>query len=175
MRRLIIPAFVLLFFVLESIFVELLPSELFSSDRIFVPHFLLIVILFLAVYGGKTQGLVYAAIFGLLFDIVYTEIIGVYLFLYPLLTYIVIKAMKLVHSHLVVVTLVSCLAVAALELAVYEINYLLNVTEMSFDTFLELRFYSTIILNIAFTILLAFPLKRQFEKYAERLKNEYGV
>jgi rod shape-determining protein MreD len=59
-----------------------------------------------------------------------------------------------------------------LELGVYELNYLLKVTEMAFQTFLQERLYPTLILNLAFTILVSFPLKRQFEKYAEELRNE---
>lgn len=172
MKKLLLPIFVLFFFILESLFVELFSPQLFNSDRIIVPHFLLVVLLFLTVYGGKKQGILYAAIFGLLFDIVYTEVIGIYFFLYPLIAYFVSKTMQLIHNHLVVVSLTSMVGIILLELGVYELNFLIKVTEMDFQTFLQVRLYPTLILNLAFTILVSFPLKRQFDKYAEELRNE---
>lgn len=172
MKKLLLPIFVLFFFILESLFVELFSPQLFNSDRIIVPHFLLVVLMFLTVYVGKKQGIIYAAIFGLLYDIVYTEIIGIYLFLYPLIAYFISKAMQLMHNQLVVVTLTSMVGIILLELGVYELNFLIKVTEMDFRSFLQERLYPTLILNLAFTILVSFPFKRQFEKYAEELRNE---
>lgn len=172
MKKFLLPVFILVFFISESLFVELFPPQLFNGDRIIVPHFLLIVLLFLTVYGGKNQGILYAGIFGLLFDIVYTEIIGIYLFLYPLIAYLVTKAMQLIHNHIVVVSLVSLLGISLLELGVYELNYLINMTEMDFSSFLQMRLYPTLILNLVFMIIFSFPLKRKFERYAEELKND---
>jgi rod shape-determining protein MreD len=82
-RKFLLPLLFLLLFYAESLFVEYLPAKVFGFERIFVPHFLFIALLFLTVFVGKKHGIIYAAIFGLLFDIVYVEIIGIYLFLYP--------------------------------------------------------------------------------------------
>lgn len=172
MKRLLLPFVFLTFFILESIFVELLPAELFRSTRILVPHFLIVAILFLTVYASRNLGIIYAFAFGLLFDIVYTEIIGIYLFLFPLVAYIISKIMKVFHSNIIIVTIVSIVGVALLELGVYELNFLIKLTDMDFSTFINLRLFPTIILNIAFAIIFAYPLKRQFEKYASEMINE---
>lgn len=172
MKRLLLPFVFLTFFILESIFVELLPAELFRSTRILVPHFLIVAILFLTVYASRNLGIIYAFVFGLLFDIVYTEIIGIYLFMFPLVAYIISKIMKVFHSNIIIVTIVSMVGVALLELGVYELNFLIKLTDMDFSTFINLRLFPTIILNIAFAIIFAYPLKRQFEKYASEMINE---
>lgn len=75
--------------------------------------------------------------------------------------------MRILQSNIVVVSVISLLGVTLLELGVYEMNYLINKTEMSFQFYAEYRLLPTIILNLTFTIIFAYPLKRLFEKYAE--------
>lgn len=128
--------------------------------------------MFMTLYGDRNQGLIYGFSFGLLFDVVYTEIIGVYLFLFPLIAYLSSKIMRILQTNIVVVSLISILGVVLLELGVYELNFLVNKTEMEFSLFTELRLFPTVILNLAFIIIFAYPLKRHFEKYAELLSEE---
>lgn len=172
MRKFLLPLLFIFIFILESIFVQSLPAEIFNSDRILVPRFLIIVIMFMTLYGDRNQGLIYGFSFGLLFDVVYTEIIGVYLFLFPLIAYLSSKIMRILQTNIVVVSLISILGVVLLELGVYELNFLVNKTEMEFSLFTELRLFPTVILNLAFIIIFAYPLKRHFEKYAESLSEE---
>lgn len=172
MRKYLLPLLFIFFFIFESTFVELLPKQLFQSDLILVPRFLIITILFMTIYGGKKQGIIYGFIFGLLFDVVYTEIIGIYLFMFPLVAYIIYNLMRIFQSNIVVSSIISLIGVGLLELGVYELNYLIKVTDMDFSTFIEIRLLPTMILNLIFLVLLAYPIKRLFEKHAEELKNE---
>ncbi|WP_019154677.1 rod shape-determining protein MreD [Robertmurraya massiliosenegalensis] len=172
MRKFLLPLLFILFFILESAFVQSIPAEMFNGERILVPRFLMIAIIFLTLYGNRNHGLVYGFAFGLLFDVVYTEIIGIYLFLFPLIAYLASKVMRLLQANIVVISIVSLLGVALLELSVYELIFLINKTDMSFSMFVELRWLPTLILNLAFTIIFAYPLKRHFEKYAHSLKEE---
>ncbi|TKC20080.1 rod shape-determining protein MreD [Robertmurraya kyonggiensis] len=172
MRKYLLPLLFILFFILESLFVQTLPAEVFNSERILAPRFLMIVILFMTLYGHRDQGLVYGLVFGLLFDVVYTEIIGIYLFMFPLIAYIASKLMRILQSNIVVVSVISILCVVLLELGVYEMNYLINITNMDFSLFLNQRLFPTIVLNLAFIIIFAYPLKRIFEKYATSLRED---
>ncbi|MDF1506872.1 rod shape-determining protein MreD [Robertmurraya sp. DFI.2.37] len=172
MRKFLLPLLFIFFFILESIFVQSLPAEMFNSERILVPRFLMIAIIFLTLYGNRNHGLIYALVFGLLFDVVYTEIIGIYLFLFPLIAYLTSKVMRLLQANIVVISVVSLLGVALLELCVYELTFLINKTDMVFSMFVDLRWLPTLILNLAFIIIFAYPLKRHFEKYALSLKEE---
>jgi rod shape-determining protein MreD len=168
-NRFLLPVMLALFFVMESVFVQLLPAEVFNSDRILVPRFLIIAIFFLTVYGSKNYGILYGFVFGLLFDVFYTEIIGIYLFLFPLMAYLVSKMMKVLQTNIVMVKIVSIIGVALLELGAYEMNFLIHRTDMDFSHFASFRLLPTIILNLAFSIVAAYPLKRQYEKFAEHL------
>jgi rod shape-determining protein MreD len=171
-RKFLLPLLFIFIFIVESLFVQALPAEIFNSDRILVPRFLIIVIIFMTLYGDRNHGLIYGFSFGLLFDVVYTEIIGVYLFLFPLIAYLASKIMRILQTNIVVVSIISILGVALLELGVYELNFLVNKTDMEFALFSELRLFPTLILNLAFIIVFAYPFKRHFEKYAESLSEE---
>jgi len=160
----------LLFFVLflvESLFVQYLPANVLGRDNIWVPHFLIGAILFFTIYTGKKRGILYAMIFGLLYDIVYVEIIGINLFLFPFVTYIVSKIMNVMQLNIIIAFLVSLVGIAFLEIGIYEMDSLIHVTSIDFMSFLKMRFYPTLLLNAVFLLLAAYPFKRQFEKYAE--------
>ncbi|WP_338470396.1 rod shape-determining protein MreD [Niallia sp. XMNu-256] len=164
-----LPLIISLCFIFESIFVELLPEAFSSSKTILVPHFLIVVIIFTAVYGNRRHGLIYGVVFGLLFDIVYTEIIGIHLFLLPLVTYIAAWLMKLLQTNIFVVSVVTVIGVALLELGVYQINLLIGITDMTFVHFLNARLLPTLILNSIFIVITAFPMKRFLDSYAQSL------
>lgn len=164
-----LPLIISLSFLFESVFVELLPEAFSTSETILVPHFLLVVIIFTTIYGNRKHGLIYGFIFGLLFDIVYTEIIGIHLFLLPFVTYIIAGIMKLLQTNIFVVSFVTLIGVTLLELGVYEMNFLIGITSMVFSDFLNIRLLPTIILNSIFIVIASYPLKRFMESYANKL------
>ncbi|KAB2334076.1 rod shape-determining protein MreD [Bacillus mesophilum] len=165
MRKYLLPFLFLFLFVFESIFVQYLPTEMFGSDRITVPRFLIISILFLTVFSSRKYGIIYGVIFGLLFDIVYTGVIGIYLFSFPILAYLMSKLMRILQTNIVMVSLASLLLIVLLEIGVYEINVVINQTDLSFADFASLRLLPTVVLNSAFIIIASYPLKRHFEKF----------
>jgi rod shape-determining protein MreD len=172
LRKFLLPLLFLFLFILESLFVEFLPAKIFGFERIFVPHFLFIAILFLTIFVEKKQGIIYAAIFGLLFDIVYVEIIGIYFFLYPFISYLIYKLLEILQANIITAFLATLLGISLLEVGVYEMNYLIHVTDLDFMGFINLRFYPTLLLNAAITLLAAYPLKWLFEKYSEAIRAE---
>lgn len=172
MKKFLLPLLFLLLFILESIFAQYFPPEVFGKNNILVPHFLFAGILFLTIYVGRKYGLIYAAIFGLLFDIVWIEIIGIYFFLFPFITYLVSKIMHVLQTNIIVAFFVSLFGMALLEIGVYEMDFLIHKTNLDFMNFIELRLYPSLILNGVFLIIAAYPLKRHFEKFAESLRDE---
>ncbi|MBB6445876.1 rod shape-determining protein MreD [Bacillus benzoevorans] len=172
MKKILLPLLITFCFLLESLFVELWPVNLFHGKWIIVPHFLLILILFVTIYVGRKQGIMYGFLFGLFFDVVYTEIIGIYLFMIPLIVYIIAWVMKILQSNIFISSIVTLFGVTLLELGVYEMNFLIQLTEMSFSDYVNLRLWPTLIMNLIFIIIIAFPLKKYLENYAEALRND---
>jgi rod shape-determining protein MreD len=174
-KKIVLPFLVILFFVSESVFVELWPKNEFYQEYFFVPRFLLIMIVFVTVYVTRFHGIIYGFIFGLLYDVVYTEILGVYMFSFALMAYLASKTMKVFHNNVLVTSFLSIVAVSIVEFYVYGIYLLIGKTDMPFEVFLSNRLLPTIFLNTIFVILFSYPLKQQLTKLAvhERENEDY--
>ena len=68
---------------------------------------MIVFIFFLTIYGSKKHAMIYGAILGLAYDVVYTEVLGIYMFLIPFLAYLIAKCMKVLQSNWIIVILVS--------------------------------------------------------------------
>ena len=76
MKRIVLPLLLALTFYGESLFADFFPPEImaFGGERLFVPHFILVILVIMGIYYFRNHALIYAAILGLLFDVYYTEI-----------------------------------------------------------------------------------------------------
>lgn len=172
MKKYLLLLLFLFLFVFESIFIEFLPLKMFGNEVILVPRFLMIAILFFTIFGDVRQGIIAGFIIGLLFDVVYTGVIGIYLVFFPLIAFLVSKVMKVLQTNVVILTFVSILAIALLEFVVYEMNSLIKITNMEFLMFLKKRLLPTMILNLILTVIIGYPLKRFFEKYKKEVMKD---
>ncbi|MEW9500570.1 rod shape-determining protein MreD [Jeotgalibacillus marinus] len=159
MKRLILPIFGILIFYSEGIFAMFSPIEVFGDNRFLVPRFLFLFILFLSVYYQSRVAYIYGFVFGFSYDLFFTGVIGIYTVLFPLLVYIALAILKLIHHHVIVVGFLGIILIAVLEWIVYQFNHLIGVTVVDFSTFLTQRLYATLIFNSLFILLLAYPFK----------------
>ncbi|WP_168733779.1 rod shape-determining protein MreD [Metabacillus sediminilitoris] len=164
MRRFILPFLVLFIFISESIFVDLVHLPFASENQLYIPRFVLIIVIFITVFMNRTQGMLFGVVFGLLHDIVYIEVIGIYLLVYAFLAYLISKAMKVLHNNVFMTLFLTILAITLLEYYVYGINYLIGTTKMPLYHFTTLRLLPTLALNSIFAILFIYPVKRFLEK-----------
>jgi rod shape-determining protein MreD len=172
MKRVILPFVISCCFIFESIFARYFPEGLFGGNYIIVPHFLLVALLLMGVYYSRNRAILFAFIFGLLFDVFYTEILGVYMFLFPLSVYIADKMMKILQNNLFVAAIVIIFNISLVEFLVYEINLLILKLPMTITEFLEYRLLPTLALNVIFFIIMALPFKLLFSKMSRYLLNE---
>lgn len=160
MRRFFLPVILFILFIFESVFVDIIPPESFNIDRFFVPRFVMVVAIFMTIYFDRLQAIYYAIGFGLLFDIIYTDLIGIYMFSIPLVVYLVSLVMKVMHSNLFIVLTFTLLGVSALEFIIYGLYLLIGKVDMYIDVFLYNRLFPTLVLNGVFVILIFYPLRR---------------
>jgi rod shape-determining protein MreD len=170
-KKWMLPFLAVLCFVSESIFVDLWPKNELYMHYFFAPRFFLVFIVFAAIYIGQTRAIVYGFIFGMLYDCVYTELLGVYAFAFTLIAYMVSKMMKVFHQHWLIACFLSLLSITVLELYVYGIQLLIGRTGMPFQAFCLQRLWPTLLLNVVFLILFSYPLKQRLVKI-KRLERE---
>ncbi|WP_027409459.1 rod shape-determining protein MreD [Anoxybacteroides tepidamans] len=171
MKKLFLPFLAILFFVSESLLVDLWPKNDWYQHYLFAPRFLFIFVIFVTVYVTQAHGMIYGFILGMLYDVVYTEVLGVYMFSFTLMAYVMAKAMKLFHNHLAVTCFLSMVAIVVLELYVYGIQLLIGKTDMPFDQFYPHRLLPTLLINAIFLLLFSYPLKQRLLKI-ERYERE---
>ncbi len=163
-KRFILPIILLFILVSESIFVDILPASYIYGEYLLVPRFLFVTIVFIAIYSDRIQGMLLGIIFGLLVDVVYTGILGIYMFSIPVISYIISKLARILQNHIVITSVLCIVGVVVLEFFVYGINVLIGFTNMNMDTFIYKRLISTLILNSVYLILFAHPLTKLLDK-----------
>ncbi|MDQ0214556.1 rod shape-determining protein MreD [Oikeobacillus pervagus] len=172
MKKILLPLLMAACFFSETVFMEWFPGNSFDGKWIFSPRFFLIALLILTIFFKRSTAMKYGFIFGFLYDLYYTEILGVYMLFFPFLVYITSKLMKMLHNNLWVVALVVLFDLALLEVVIYELNVIVQRTSMSFTHFLSHRLWPTLVLNWLFYILFSFALKWSFEKLRKHLLDE---
>jgi len=170
MKKVLLPFLIYLAFISESSLVQtFLPHEN-SMDWQLIPRFSMVMILFIAMYLNTTYGLLYGLAFGLLTDLLYTDIIGVYLFSMAATAYITSIFSRYLFGNLIVTLLLSIVGVSILEFFVYGLNSLIGISNQMIDEFLYNRLLPTLILNGFFAILIYYPYVKQLNQLKDTLK-----
>lgn len=159
LARILIPFVAVILFLMESEFALFSPIALGKEMYILVPRFTILYLIFLAIYYNRNRAMLYGLIFGLLFDVFYINIIGLYTVLYPLLCFIAGWSAKRIHTHLVFSTVLAILLMGLLEFALYEFFFLIDFTSMPRNVFLFNRLIPTILANSLFLLMLGWAFK----------------
>lgn len=166
MKRSIIPLIVLVLFFLEPVFSLFSPVSFEDELFILVPRFVIASLIFIAVYDSKKYAIIYGMILGLLYDMFYIDIIGLYAFLYPLTCFIAANIVHYIHRHIVTVVLITIILIALLEILSYGFASLIAITSIDFDEFLKGRLLPTAIANLLFIVMFGWYFKKLIERNA---------
>jgi rod shape-determining protein MreD len=168
MKRIILPLVLFLCFYGESLFAHFTADSSFFKDMLAIPHFLLASLILTGIYFFRNTALVYAAVFGLIFDIYYTGMIGAYLFLFPIAVYLAAKMKRIVHLNVLTSGLIVLLNIALVEMLIYGLNMLLFNVPVTMAAFLKMRLAPSLSINLIFYILIFFP----FTKWLQNRQNQ---
>lgn len=157
--RFIVPAIAVVLFYLEPVFGLFSPLDIGGEYRYLIPRFLIMYLIFISIYYSRNRAMAYALFFGLLYDVFFLDIIGLYSFLYPLICLIASFIMKYIHQNLIVTTLMSLVLVSGLEFALYQFFSLIGLTDISLQVFVRERLVPTMIANSIFLVMLGWAFK----------------
>ncbi len=172
MRKYILPALLLFLFILESMSIDFFGLQGIKEDWIIVPRYMMIVIVLCAIYTSPYVGLICAMLFGFLYDIVYTDILGVYLFAFGVSVYIVSGILRFVNTNYLISFLMVLLSITIMEHLVFGIHSLIGTTQLTHSDFLSMRVVPTLVFNAIIAGMLLFPIKLFMEKLAIEQKDE---
>ena len=160
MIRSIIPLVAVLLFFLEPVFSLFSPIDVSDNLYVLVPRFVIVYLIFIAVYYSRQRAIIYGIVFGLLYDMFYIDIIGLYAFLYPLICFIAAGIIRYVHKHIITVILLTLLLIALLEVLSYSFVSLIALTSIEPDVFISTRLVPTMIGNSLFVIMFGWIFKK---------------
>lgn len=157
--RILIPLVAAFLFLLESSFALLSPVEFDDRTMYLVPRFLLLYLIFVSIYYDRKRAMQYGLVFGILFDVFYLNIIGLYTVLYPAVCLIAGYTVRYIHQHLAVTTGLAILLMSIFEFLLYQFFRLISYTSVPLDTFFYERLLPTIGANLIFLIMLGWVFK----------------
>ncbi len=157
-RYVIIIISVLLFY-MEPIFGLFSPIELNGDFYVLVPRFLIMYLIFIAIYYDRKRAMLYGLIFGLLYDVFFIDIIGLYSFIFPLMCLVASFIVKFIHHHLIVATILTLLLVAAVEIILFLFYTFIGIKSMTFTDFYQFNLIPTMIANGVFILMFGWLFK----------------
>lgn len=160
MRKIYVPLILFLLVVLEGVSQELLPESVSSSDIIVVSHWVFLFLILVASFFDENNtfyALVFAVIFGLLMDIVYTDILGIYMFAYSATIFIYHQIIKHFQANFIMVFIFTILSMFLVDHIIYLLYTTLAKTSLPWSVYLSYRLIPTILANTVFFVIL-YPL-----------------
>lgn len=168
MIRFVLSLIIFALFIVEGSLFQVFAPELYSSELIFVPRFTIIIIVIIGIFFGRPTAMLYGIIFGLSYDVVYTEILGVYSFTFGIIGYIFSLEYRAIQVSYFYNLLICLGAIIVVEYFSYGILYMVELTSMTHSEFFLDRFLSTVGLNLIFTLIVLYPMRRLVQYYKKK-------
>ncbi|RWZ59941.1 rod shape-determining protein MreD [Halobacillus fulvus] len=169
MRRYYIALLSLFLLVFQGMAMSLLPANLVYSDLLITPHWVLVLLLLTAIFYDREDtyvAVVYAIIFGLLIDVVYTGILGVYMITYTLIAYTIFRMNKWLVSNFLGTFLLVVIGIVLADTMLYMVYSFVQVTEMTWGEYALFRLLPTLAANMIFFVVLYPLVKGKLEKWS---------
>lgn len=160
MIRFLLPLIIFLLFISEGTVIPLFSPDRFGSEFLIVPRFAFLIVIFVAIFLGRTRGTIYGLVLGLFQDVIYTHILGVYIFSMGLIAYLLGFSFKIFQKNLFLLIITAIIGTILLDYLVYGIHTMVGITGLAHDLFLRQRLFPSILVNSVFLILFA-PLLRK--------------
>lgn len=162
--------FLILFFILifEGIALKLLPEAIIDANLFVVPHWIFIFLVLMSLFYDHYEtyyAIIYACIFGFLVDIVYTNVLGVYMFTYPVAIYIVYLLKRVFQTNIYTAILMASIGLIVTEVIIHFIYLTVNITDVTWTEHLFNRLIPTMIANVILLVILYPILKHLLTRF----------
>lgn len=175
MKKLLLPLILFVVVVLEGSALNLLPAKIVLGDTFIIPHWALAVLLYYALFYDREDtyyAIMYAGIFGLLIDIVYTSVLGVYMFSYAFVIFLVHSIRNRFQGNIYVTMLLGIFSIVIADLIIHSIYLAAGLSTVAWSSYFGWRLLPTVLLNLIFLIVLYPLLANRLDRWQkEQLRN----
>lgn len=157
MKRLLIPLAILVVLALQGVAVELATSFTSMQHVHIVAHWVFVFVVCISIFYDREHsyyGIIYGVIFGLLVDIVYTDMLGTYMLGYGLAMFILQGVKHAFYINIYTTMLMTALGLIIADVFVHGIYSLVGIVHVPFWSYVWTRLLPTVLANIIFLILL---------------------
>jgi len=146
-------------FIIEGTILQVFSPDRWGIPILMVPRFVVVLLIFSALFLGRIQGLFMGLFFGLIYDVVYGSAIGMYGFSMSMIGYFSGLTFRIFQQNIFLILLTVLVSLIAHETIVYGILYLTKQVEMDIHFFYMQRVIPIIILNMLFALLVSYPVR----------------
>lgn len=155
MMRFLLPLIILLLFIIEGTVTPFVSPDRYGSEFLIIPRFAFLVVIFIAIFLGRTTGTVFGLLLGLFQDVIYTHILGIYIFSMGLIAYLLAFSYKIFQRNLFLLVLTAIFGSILLDYLVYGIHIMVGITDLAHERFFRERFLPSLLVNSLFMIIVA--------------------
>ena len=160
MRRFILPLILFTLFIIEGTIMQVFAPDRYGQDFLVIPRFAFIIVVFISIFWGRTTGTVYALILGVMEDVIYTQLLGVYAFSMALVVYLLAFSYKIFKTNVLLLMITAIVATIFLDYLVYGIYSIIGITDFFHDRFFYVRLLPSIVVNLVFVIIFVYPMRK---------------
>lgn len=145
-------AIIIISFILEGILSNYLPV-----NGILAPLFTLVSLVIVYPYfnGNKREYYKYAFFLGLIYDIVYTDTIIYYAFMFLLISYMVTSLMRILSDNYLNLVIITVILIVIFRIITYILMVITGNLIFNYHTLLK-GIYNSLLINIIYALLLLF-------------------
>jgi len=155
MKRLLLPLILFILFVMEGVAIYLLPPSLSSEHMLIAVHWVFMFLVLISLMYDTEEtffAIIYGICFGLLTDVVYTGVLGVYMFIYPMTLYLLHIAKRLLQTNVYMVFIIAIFSLFVIEVLLFFVFSIVGTVQLTFYNFFLYRFIPTMIANMIFLL-----------------------
>ncbi len=170
MNRAILYGTLFLLFLLEGTLFQVFSPGIWGSTFVIIPNLTLCVIIMVALYLGRVEGLWIGFAFGLLHDVVYGDVIGVYAFSMAFIGYFTGQLNQLFNQNILLLLVTIIFADLFFLTTIYGLFYLFGLTTASFEWTMFYHIFPSVMFNLAFSVLVYQPIRHLLSRMNNRME-----
>ncbi|USG64133.1 rod shape-determining protein MreD [Brevibacillus ruminantium] len=159
MSRFLLTLTLLLLFILEGTVIQFVSPSSWGLSWMAVPRFALVGTLLISMFLGRREGLYYGLAIGLLHDVLYGQVVGLYLVTMMVASYFAGLIVLLFQRGFAMIMVTCCLILFGHEWLLYSIHRLFATAPYDVHWMLNRQILPTVALNVFFALLIYVPMK----------------
>ncbi|HJE45038.1 rod shape-determining protein MreD [Levilactobacillus namurensis] len=155
------PIGLFLFLFLDGSISQVFSTHLFRYSAVMVSHLVVLWLICAILFEDRIDMPLarWAAVVGAVFDLYYTGIFGVYVFIFPLVVYLTRVLTRYISPNFLSGLLIYFIDITLVEALGYLASRMVHLTNMAGSTFLVTTLGPTLALNLALFVILYFPIR----------------